>query len=105
MQPECARRERYISLRVALLPTATCHAPLIGHARKKMLFHARRESQEVPPESRRTFQRELGVQHYWQPEILKDASRVLQLNVPLDFRYSVVYQKVQSSTGSVAMLE
>lgn len=47
----------------------------------------------------------LGAQHYWHPEILKDASLVLQLNVPLDFRYSVVYQKVQSSTGSIAMLE
>jgi hypothetical protein len=31
---------------------------------------------------------QLRVQHYWQPEILKDASRVLQLNVPLDFRYA-----------------
>ncbi len=26
---------------------------------------------------------------------------VLQLNEPLDFRYSVVYQNVQSSTGSM----
>jgi hypothetical protein len=34
MEPECTCRERYISLRVALLPTATCHAPLIGHAAK-----------------------------------------------------------------------
>ena len=31
---------------------------------------------------------------------LNDAMRVLQLNVPLAFRYSFVYQKVQSSTGS-----
>ena len=31
---------------------------------------------------------------------LKFAMRVLQLNDPLDFRYSVVYQNVQSSTGS-----
>jgi hypothetical protein len=29
-----------------------------------------------------------------------DATRVLQLNVPLAFKYSLVYQKVQSSTGS-----
>jgi len=31
---------------------------------------------------------------------LNDAILVLQLKVPLDFRYSVVYQNVQSSTGS-----
>src|SRR5205823_13325592 len=30
-------------------------------------------------------------------------TRVCQLNVPLAVRYSVVYQKVQSSTGSIAM--
>jgi len=35
---------------------------------------------------------------------LKDAMRVLQLNEPLAGRYSVVYQKVQSSTGSTLML-
>jgi hypothetical protein len=29
--------------------------------------------------------------------------RVLQLNVPLAFRYSFAYQKVQSSTGSTAI--
>jgi hypothetical protein len=40
---------------------------------------------------------------YWQPGNLKDAMRVLQLNDPLAFRYSVVYQKVQSSTGSTVM--
>lgn len=34
---------------------------------------------------------------------LKFAIRVLQLNVPLAFRYSLVYQKVQSSTGSTVM--
>ncbi|HET7873614.1 MAG TPA: hypothetical protein VFL42_13940 [Terriglobales bacterium] len=34
---------------------------------------------------------------------LKFAMRVLQLNEPLAFRYSVVYQKVQSSTGSTVM--
>ena len=34
---------------------------------------------------------------------LNDAMRVLQLNVPLLFRYSDVYQKVQSSTGSTVM--
>lgn len=34
---------------------------------------------------------------------LKFAMRVLQLNVPFAFRYSVVYQKVQSSTGSTVM--
>jgi len=30
---------------------------------------------------------------------------VLQLNEPLDFKYSVVYQNVQSSTGSTVMAE
>jgi hypothetical protein len=30
--------------------------------------------------------------------------RVLQLKVPLFIRYSVVYQNVQSSTGSTLML-
>jgi len=43
--------------------------------------------------------------HYWHVAILNDPRRVLQLNVPLDFKYSVVYQKVQSSTGSIARLE
>ncbi len=41
---------------------------------------------------------------YTQPGNLKDAMRVLQLKVPLLFKYSVVYQKVQSSTGSTVML-
>src|SRR5262249_20230033 len=36
--------------------------------------------------------------------ILNAAMRVLQLNLPFVFRYSVVYQNVQSSTGSMAML-
>jgi len=34
---------------------------------------------------------------------LKEAMRVLQLNVPFAFKYSVVYQKVQSSTGSTVI--
>src|SRR5438045_1448554 len=34
---------------------------------------------------------------------LNEAIRVLQLNVPSVFRYSLVYQKVQSSTGSILM--
>lgn len=38
-----------------------------------------------------------------QPGNLKLAIRVFQLNVPLVFMYSVVYQKVQSSTGSIVM--
>ena len=42
---------------------------------------------------------------YWQLGNLNDAIHVLQLNVPLFFRYSVVYQKVQLSTGSTAILE
>ena len=40
---------------------------------------------------------------YWQVENLKDEMRVLQLKVPLLFRYSLVYQKVQSSTGSMVI--
>jgi hypothetical protein len=40
---------------------------------------------------------------YWQPGNLNDAMRVFQLNEPVFFRYSVVYQKVQSSTGSTVM--
>lgn len=39
-----------------------------------------------------------------QPGNLNDAMRVLQLKVPLVLRYSVVYQNVQSSVGSTAML-
>lgn len=38
-----------------------------------------------------------------QPLNLKFAMRVFQLNVPVVFMYSVVYQKVQSSTGSTVM--
>ncbi len=41
---------------------------------------------------------------YKQPENLNDAIHVLQLNVPFDCMYSLVYQKVQSSLGSMAML-
>ena len=41
---------------------------------------------------------------YKQLENLNDAILVLQLNVPFDCMYSVVYQKVQSSLGSMAML-
>ena len=40
---------------------------------------------------------------YWQPGNLNDAMRVLQLNAPLVFRYSLVYQNVQSSTGSTVI--
>ena len=38
-----------------------------------------------------------------QPGNLKLAMRVLQLNVPVVFKYSCVYQNVQSSTGSICM--
>ena len=38
-----------------------------------------------------------------QPGNLNEAIFVLQLNEPEDFRYSLVYQKVQSSTGSTVM--
>ena len=40
---------------------------------------------------------------YWQPENLNDARRVLQLNAPFALRYSVVYQNVQSSIGSIVI--
>ncbi len=46
----------------------------------------------------------VGVGPELQEGNLKEAMRVLQLNVPLVFRYSFVYQKVQSSTGSMLML-
>ena len=41
---------------------------------------------------------------HWQPENLNATSRVFQLKLPLFGRYSFAYQKVQSSTGSMAML-
>jgi hypothetical protein len=41
---------------------------------------------------------------YWQPGNLNEAMRVLQLKLPVDFRYSVVYQNVQSSTGSTVIV-
>src|SRR5207244_1461047 len=44
-----------------------------------------------------------GVIIHWQPGNLKLEIQVLQLKVPLDFRYSVVYQNVQSSTGSTVL--
>lgn len=39
-----------------------------------------------------------------QPANLKDPICVLQLNEPFDFRYSLMYQNVQSSAGSTLML-
>lgn len=44
-----------------------------------------------------------GVAVLPQPGNLKVAMRVLQLNVPVVFKYSCVYQKVQSSTGSTCI--
>jgi hypothetical protein len=46
----------------------------------------------------------LGVGEPPQEGNLNDPTRVLQLKVPLLFRYSVVYQNVQSSLGSMVML-
>src|SRR5438105_4522567 len=40
-----------------------------------------------------------------QPESLKVATWVSQLKVPLEGMYSVVYQKVQSSLGSIVRFE
>jgi len=45
--------------------------------------------------------RPCGGPTYKQPGNLNDAIQVLQLKVPLLFRYSVVYQNVQSSLGSI----
>ena len=42
-------------------------------------------------------------QCYTQVENLKLAIRVAQLKLPLAGRYSVVYQKVQSSVGSICI--
>ncbi len=38
-----------------------------------------------------------------QPGNLKEPMRVLQLKLPVAFRYSFVYQNVQSSTGSMVI--
>ena len=40
-----------------------------------------------------------------QPANLKEPMRVCQLNSPMAERYSVVYQKVQSSLGSTLIIE
>lgn len=40
---------------------------------------------------------------HWEPGNLNDAIQVAQLNEPVAFWYSVVYQKVQSSTGSTVI--
>ena len=49
--------------------------------------------------------RGLPRENYWQPAILKELIRVFQLKDPLDGMYSVVNQNVQSSEGSMLMLE
>lgn len=46
----------------------------------------------------------LVARFYWQAGSLKLEMVVLQLKVPLVFKYSLVYQNVQLSTGSIAML-
>lgn len=46
-----------------------------------------------------------GTLAYWQLGNLNDAMRVLQLKEPVVLRYSLVYQNVQSSTGSIVMAE
>ncbi len=53
---------------------------------------------------RRIPKRGQRARNYLQDGNLNEAMRVCQLNVPFTVRYSVVYQKVQSSTGSIAML-
>jgi hypothetical protein len=42
---------------------------------------------------------------YWQVENLKEAMRVCQFLLPFVIKYSLVYQKVQSSTGSIVKAE
>src|SRR5215467_15814860 len=61
--------------------------PLLPWVMVRLLGDAESEKSGVPPQ--------LGN--------LKLAMRVFQLNDPVVFMYSVVYQKVQSSTGSTAM--
>ena len=46
-----------------------------------------------------------GVDDVPQPGSLNDPIRVRQLKLPLLGRYSLVYQNVQSSAGSIDMLE
>ena len=44
-----------------------------------------------------------GGKVYLQPGNLKETICVLQLKLPVEAIYSVVYQKVQSSTGSITI--
>jgi hypothetical protein len=64
----------------------------------------RDQKDEINERARLLHQAEAARSHYWQVENLKLATRVLQLKVPLVFRYSVVYHTVQSSTGSTLRL-
>jgi hypothetical protein len=64
--------------------------PLLPWAIDRLLGLALIEKSFVPPPP--------------QPENLNEPMRVCQLKLPLDARYWLVYQKVQSSLGSTAML-
>jgi hypothetical protein len=66
-----------------------------GHPKAAMFLVTHRQ-----PSSLRGWTARLA---YWQVGNLNDPMRVFQLNEPVFFRYSVVYQNVQSSTGSTVM--
>ena len=62
-----------------------------------------RKGDPGPPLQAGRLEEEGRVLAHWQVGNLNDAMRVLQLKLPVYFRYSVVYQKVQSSIGSTLM--
>jgi len=88
-----SREGAAIYFRRADIPTAS---PSVGFP----LPVSRRSFLDLP----RSFAPVGGAQPQKQEGNLKEPIRVLQLKVPSAFRYSVVYQKVQLSTGSIAML-
>ena len=79
--------------------------------KKKSRPHAKnskkRRRKEIP--QRRFFSAErtaaAGTAYGTQEANLNDAMRVDQFHLPLLFKYSLVYQKVQSSLGSIAIAE
>ena len=71
-------------------------APQLTRRANKAMVRAMPRSQQADQGSR------CG-NSYEQPVSLNEAMRVLQLNVPLFLRYSLVNQKVQSSIGSTVM--
>jgi hypothetical protein len=82
---KCGQAQSAIPLRAASRAPVPPAAPAID------LQAASTESQGAAPV------------HHWQLGCRKDTMRVDQLKAPVVFRYSVVYQKVQSSTGSTVI--